>query len=130
MVGQRRRDTAPEVAIRRILHAHGCRYRVDYRIPETRRRADIAFTRRRVAVFVDGCFWHSCPIHGSIPKQNTTWWEWKLRANSLRDRDTDRLLRDAGWSVIRVWEHEDPQQAAERILRILDTVRASTAKAD
>lgn len=114
------RDTPAELAIRRILHRRGLRYRVDYR-PEAslRRKADIVFTRSRVAVFVDGCFWHHCPIHGTSPKSNSDWWRKKLADNVTRDRDTDERLTAAGWTVVRVWEHEQPDAAAEMVLRAL-----------
>lgn len=121
MQRQRQRDTAPEVALRRLLFACGLRYRVDYPLPGLRRRADIAFTRRRVAVFVDGCFWHGCPLHGTQPKRNGLWWSEKLAANRSRDRDTDRRLRAAGWTVLRVWEHEAPSRASRRIERRVRT---------
>lgn len=111
------RDTPAEVAIRRLLHAQGLRYRVDVRAePALRRRADIVFRRARVAVFVDGCFWHSCPEHGSSPKSNARWWADKLRTNVERDRDTDTRLAAAGWAVVRVWEHEDARAAAAMII--------------
>jgi len=112
------RDTPAELAIRRILHAKGLRYRVDVR-PEKalRRKADIVFGPARVAVFVDGCFWHDCPLHGSAPKANAAWWREKLRTNVARDRDTDARLTEAGWTVLRVWEHERPSAAAELIAR-------------
>ncbi|QKE83184.1 very short patch repair endonuclease [Arthrobacter sp. NEB 688] len=114
----KRRDTAPEVALRRELHARGLRYRTNVPVPQQRRRTiDVAFTRAKVAVFVDGCFWHGCPEHGTRPRANSEWWAKKLTANQARDRDTDRLLVDLGWHVIRVWEHEAPQAAADRIIR-------------
>lgn len=107
MSGQGRRDTGPEVALRRALHAAGLRFRVVYPVPGQRRRSiDIAFTRRKVAVFVDGCFWHGCPEHGVRPRSNSAWWREKLAANQARDRDTDRVLEEQGWAVVRVWEHE------------------------
>ncbi len=115
MVRQRRRDTAPEVALRSALHRSGLRYRVDFPLPGLRRRADIAFPAARVAVFVDGCFWHGCPEHGSWPKENAPWWREKIEANRRRDRDTDARLRDAGWLPLRVWEHEPAEAAAERV---------------
>src|SRR5690606_34964063 len=94
----------------------GLRYRVDARPdPAIRRKADIVFTRVRVAVFVDGCFWHNCPEHGSMPRQNVSYWERKLHRNAERDAETNQLLQERGWEVIRVWEHEDPAKAAERI---------------
>ena len=116
MQAQRERDTAPELAIRRLLHKAGMRYRVDFRpIPGIRCRADIVFRSARVAIFVDGCFWHSCPKHGSKPKSNAALWEAKLLSNQERDKDTDQRLMDADWLPIRVWEHEDPLIAAARI---------------
>jgi DNA mismatch endonuclease (patch repair protein) len=112
----RRRNTTPELAVRRLLHAHGFRYRVDRApLPGLRRRADIVFPRERVAVFVDGCFWHSCPIHATRPKANSAWWAAKLAANAERDRDTDRRLEEAGWIVVRAWEHEDAAEVARRV---------------
>jgi DNA mismatch endonuclease, patch repair protein len=115
MRAQRRRDTAPELALRRALWARGLRYRVDFKAVGTRRRVDIAFTRRRVAVFVDGCFWHLCPMHSTIPKSNREWWIDKLESNERRDRYTDQVLEDNGWIVVRVWEHEPASEAAARV---------------
>jgi len=113
---QATRDTAAEIAVRRLLHAAGLRYRVDARpLPGLRRTADIVFTRQRVAVFVDGCFWHACPDHGTVPKANADWWAAKLARNIQRDRDTSEQLAAAGWQVVRIWEHEDPTAAADRI---------------
>lgn len=115
MKKQRRRDTKPEAALRSELWRRGLRYRVDVAVVGRRRRVDIAFTRAKVAVFVDGCFWHCCPEHGSVPKANREWWLQKLGANERRDRDTDSELHAAGWLTIRVWEHEDPIEAADRV---------------
>jgi DNA mismatch endonuclease, patch repair protein len=115
MVRQRRRDTGPEMAIRRLLHARGLRYRVDAALPGMRRRADLLFSSARVAVFVDGCFWHGCPDHGTQPKSNAAWWAEKISSNIERDRDTDRRLARDGWIVVRVWEHEASERAAARI---------------
>lgn len=116
----RRRDTGPEVALRRVLHARGYRFRVDVRpTPHLRGRADIVFPRKRVAVYVDGCFWHACPEHGVLPKSNTAWWREKLSATVDRDRRSDDVLRSEGWTVVRVWEHEDAEVAAERVLAVL-----------
>ena len=113
-----RRDTAPETALRRELHERGLRYRVQTKVPGNNRRTiDIAFTRARLAVYVDGCFWHGCPEHHTRPRANSKWWEWKIERNQARDADTDRQLEDAGWSVLRAWEHEDPQAAADRVER-------------
>lgn len=116
MARQRTRDTDPEVALRRILHSRGLRYRLDRPIPGLpRRRADITFARQRVAVFVDGCFWHACPEHGTWPIRNNEWWAAKIRRNIERDRETDAHLRDCGWTVIRIWEHEPADEAADRV---------------
>lgn len=126
MKATRRRDTAAELAIRRALHSRGLRYRVDREVlPEVRRRADIVFVGAKVAVFVDGCFWHCCPIHQTYPKANASWWATKLQANRQRDIDTNGQLRKAGWLVARVWEHEAPAAAAARITR---QVRARTRR--
>ena len=116
MSRQPRRDTAPEVALRRELHRRGMRFRVDWPLPGLpRRRADIAFTRRRIAVFVDGCFWHACQDHKTAPASNADWWAAKLQKNVSRDRNTDEHLRRLGWTVIRFWEHEDPVSAAQSV---------------
>jgi DNA mismatch endonuclease (patch repair protein) len=111
-----RRDTLPELRLRRALHARGLRYRVDAR-PEMslRRRADVVFRGARVAVFVDGCFWHGCPEHAVLTDSNRAWWAAKLAANQARDQDTTAQLQAAGWLVIRVWEHEDAESAARDI---------------
>jgi DNA mismatch endonuclease (patch repair protein) len=120
MQGNRSRDTAPELMLRRLLHAVGLRYRVAARpVREVRRTADLVFGPTKVAVFVDGCFWHQCPDHGTVPKSNIDYWGPKLARNVERDRETDELLSDAGWHVVRVWEHEDPGQAARRIERLV-----------
>ena len=116
MERQARRETRAEIALRSALHRRGLRYRLHQKLlPGLRREADIVFGRARIAVFVDGCFWHSCPIHGSQPKANSVWWQTKLEANRARDRDTDDRLRRAGWLSIRVWEHEDMEAAATDI---------------
>ncbi len=88
-------------------------------LESSRRTIDITFPRPRVAVFVDGCFWHGCPIHGTSPKNNAAWWRAKIDANIARDRDTDSRLREAGWIVIRIWEHEDIEAAADRVEEVL-----------
>lgn len=111
-----RRDTRPELELRRVLHARGRRYRIDVSPdPALRGRADIVFARPQVAVYVDGCFWHSCPEHGVLPKGNREWWRAKLEATVRRDRSTEAALRERGWKVVRVWEHEDPELAADRV---------------
>ena len=121
MRANRRKDTKPELALRRALHARGYRYRKDYRLElaGTRVRPDIAFTARRVAVFVDGCFWHCCPEHGSQPANNTWYWEPKLARNVERDRAADAALAAAGWSVVRVWEHESLETAVAAVVDVL-----------
>ncbi|RZS86892.1 T/G mismatch-specific endonuclease [Motilibacter rhizosphaerae] len=123
----RRRDTAPELAVRRALRSLGIGYRVDWSPPGTsrRRRADIVVRRGRVAGFVDGCFWHSCSVHLHMPKANAEWWELKLASVVARDRDTDAQLLAAGWLPVRVREHEDPEDAALRIALAVEERRAS-----
>jgi DNA mismatch endonuclease (patch repair protein) len=129
MSRQATRDTAPEWAIRQRLHASGLRYRVNHPpVPGLRRRADIVFARSKVAVFVDGCFWHSCPEHGTSPKSNAGWWADKLEANRRRDAETDRVLTAAGWTVVRVWEHEDPDMAADHVGRAVQSQLGQQSK--
>lgn len=111
----RRRDTTPEIAIRRELHRRGLRFRIDYKIPAVRTRPDIAFVGRRTAIFVDGCFWHGCPEHGTLPKSNRAWWAEKLQANQERDRRSDRALADLGWKVLRFWEHDSASGVADMV---------------
>lgn len=108
-VGQR--DTAPELLLRRSLWADGLRYRVNYRVEGV--RADIAFPGHRLAIFVDGCFWHACPLHGTQPKTNREFWAAKFRNNRARDRAQTRRLQRAGWTVLRLWEHEAANGFAE-----------------
>lgn len=121
MQAQRTRDTAPEIAVRRLLHAAGLRYRVDRPpLPGWRGRADLVFGPARVAVYVDGCFWHGCPEHSRIPRSNHAYWDPKLAANQARDRATDARLAAAGWAVVRVWEHEDPALVAVRVKAVVE----------
>jgi DNA mismatch endonuclease, patch repair protein len=118
MRANRGRDTGPELDVRRALHAMGLRYRVDYPLPiNRRRRADIAFTRAKVAVFIDGCFWHGCPDHGTTPRTNSRFWSEKIERNRARDADTTELLSAAGWTVMRFWEHDEPSVVAVLIYR-------------
>jgi DNA mismatch endonuclease (patch repair protein) len=119
MQGNRRTDTKPELALRSALHALGYRYRKDFRIdlPQRRVRPDIAFTRRKVAVFVDGCFWHACPEHGSKPKNNEWYWSPKLLRNVERDRAADDALTQAGWTVVRLWEHVPVADAVAAVIK-------------
>jgi DNA mismatch endonuclease (patch repair protein) len=111
----KRRDTGAELALRAELHRLGLRYFVDRAVDGTRRRADIVFPRQRVAIYVDGCFWHGCREHGTVPKANRDWWLEKLDQNRRRDADTDQRLREAGWLVLRFWAHEDPHTAAQKV---------------
>lgn len=106
----RRTDTKPEVRLRSLLHRRGLRFRKDFRIdvPGRRVKADIVFTRQKVAIFIDGCFWHGCPDHGRLPSVNEWYWKPKLRGNVERDLDVNNKLRAAGWTVIRLWEHKEP----------------------
>ncbi len=108
-----RASTGPEILIRRELHRRGLRYRVNH--PRLPGRPDIAFTGARVAVFIDGCFWHACPDHGVLPKNNREWWQSKLSRNVARDREKDAQLDTMGWVAVHIWEHEDPTQAADAI---------------
>ena len=120
MQGNRRRDTSPELALRRTLHALGYRYRVDHPpLPRLRRRADLVFTRRRVAVFVDGCYWHGCPQHYDEPATNADYWRGKIARNRERDADTDARLREVGWTPVRIWEHEPVDVAIAKVVRAL-----------
>ena len=114
----RRRDTTPELQIRSLPHQVGLRYRVDYRVGTGRSapRPDIAFTRAKVAVFIDGCFWHRCPEHSTMPKTNRKFWAAKLQRNVERDRGTNRALEMMGWTLFRVWEHEDAHEALREIV--------------
>lgn len=121
-----RRDTPCELALRSAVHRLGLRYRVDWTLPGTRRRADMAFASARVAVFVDGCFWHGCPRHATFPKANADWWRAKLAANVARDRDTDARLRKLGWKVLRFWEHHDMAKAAQRVQAVVSKRVAGT----
>jgi DNA mismatch endonuclease (patch repair protein) len=114
------RDTRPELALRRAVHARGLRYFVNRRpIKAVRRTADLVFPRLRVAVFVDGCFWHGCPQHHTVAKTNAAFWAEKMANNRRRDQDTNARLEDAGWMVVRVWEHEPVDEAAAQVVRAL-----------
>ena len=124
MSTQRRTGTEPEMLLRRQLHAMGLRYRVNMPLPELpRRRADVTFAKAKLAVFVDGCFWHRCPEHATNPVARGAWWEQKLKGNVARDRETDEHLRRLGWTVMRFWEHEDMTQAAHVIAKTLPELR-------
>lgn len=131
MKGNRKRDTRPELALRSALHRVGLRFRCDYPIrPPGRRpiRVDVAFTRQRVAVFVDGCFWHSCPEHSNVPRANQSYWQPKLARNVQRDAETVAALADMGWHTIRVWEHEEPADATQRVRAALAELCATGSR--
>jgi DNA mismatch endonuclease, patch repair protein len=116
MQSNKGRDTKPELALRSAVHALGLRYRVNTRpLPAVRRTADLVFTKAKIAVFLDGCFWHGCAVHHTVAATNASFWAEKVENNRRRDRDTDAKLADAGWLSLRVWEHEDPVVAASRI---------------
>jgi DNA mismatch endonuclease, patch repair protein len=121
MKSVRQSGTAAEQRLSSELRALGLRFLTDVQPVRTiRRRGDFVFKKVRLVVFVDGCFWHSCPVHATSPKANADWWSRKLAANVARDRDTDRVLRREGWTVVRVWEHEDMGSRARRIKRMID----------
>jgi DNA mismatch endonuclease, patch repair protein len=130
MQGNRGRDTKPELALRRLLHARGLRYRVDMRpVRGLRRKADIVFTRQRVCVFVDGCFWHGCSAHGTVPSTNRPYWSEKIEGNTRRDRETDKRLADEGWTVVRFWEHDDAGAAADAVEALIRAARGDRPRA-
>lgn len=119
MKAVRRRDTKPEKVLRSELHARGLRFKIDAPPePGLRGRADVVFPRARIAIYVDGCFWHSCPEHATIPKANREWWEAKLAANVERDKRVTRDLTDRGWQVLRIWEHSDMPTTAAQIAEL------------
>ncbi|MGW5214628.1 very short patch repair endonuclease [Streptomyces sp. NPDC004051] len=121
MSRQASKDTGVELAVRRLLHAAGLRYRVEYPVPGmARRRLDVAFTRAKVAVLIDGCFWHGCPVHATQPKANAEWWRKKLDRNMARDQETTEHLVAQGWTVLRFWEHEAPEEVAARVAATVD----------
>lgn len=126
MRANRKVDTTPEVAVRSALWRAGLRFRKDFSIPVPGSRpvrADVAFPRERVAVFVDGCFWHACPEHGTRPTVNADYWLPKLERNVARDRLVDEALTEQGWLVLRAWEHEAPNDVAQRVVRVVSTRR-------
>jgi DNA mismatch endonuclease (patch repair protein) len=124
MSKQRRRDTQPELLVRQILHSRGVRYRVDAKPePGLRCKADVMWKGLRLVVFIDGCFWHGCPVHATWPRANQEWWARKLEGNVRRDRRNDGELAARGWAVLRFWEHEEPAAVADAICRRLDALR-------
>ncbi|MFF9273633.1 very short patch repair endonuclease [Streptomyces griseosporeus] len=129
MSRQRSRNTEIEMALRRALHAAGLRYRVHRKpLKGVRREADVLFGPAKVAVFVDGCFWHGCPEHATWPRNNAEFWRAKIEGNRRRDHDTDERLASAGWLAVRVWEHEDPIEAAGRVRALVLARRAPQAR--
>ncbi|WP_090040365.1 MULTISPECIES: very short patch repair endonuclease [unclassified Leifsonia] len=125
MQGNRSRDTKAEIAVRRLVHAKGLRYRVSAK-PEAdlRRSADLIFRSVKVVVFIDGCYWHGCPEHFKSPQTNAAYWSSKVGRNRLRDVETTRILEERGWLVMRFWEHEEPQLVADRIGNVVQQRRA------
>jgi DNA mismatch endonuclease (patch repair protein) len=130
MVSNKRVDTGPEKALRSALFRSGIRFRKDFRIDcqALRVRADVAIPGHRIAVFVDGCFWHRCPEHGTKPKTNAKFWAEKLDRNVARDRRVDRFLAEDGWTVVRSWEHDSPEAAVGRVLVALGRSASSDAQ--
>ncbi|MER6789335.1 very short patch repair endonuclease [Streptomyces sp. NPDC000658] len=125
----RNRDTKPEWLIRRLVHARGLRYRVAAKpLPNLRRTADMVFGPAKVAVFIDGCYWHGCPEHYVPPKTNPGYWSDKVARNMARDRDTDQRLVEAGWTVLRFWEHEPSEDCAVRIATEVEKRRGEIRK--
>ncbi|MEU0883095.1 very short patch repair endonuclease [Lentzea sp. NPDC005914] len=123
MRGNKSRDTGPEVKLRSLLHARGLRYRVSARpLPSLRRTADIVFPKARVAVFVDGCYWHGCSEHYRPSSTNSEFWWKKIAGNRERDAETNQLLSEAGWTVVRAWEHEEPERVADRVANAVNLV--------
>jgi len=128
MQSNRPRDTRPEIALRSGLHAAGLRFRKHYRpLQGSRCDVDVAFTRWRVAVLLDGCFWHGCPEHATRPATNEEWWAAKLDGNIARDRRTDQMLRDEGWTVLRFWEHEATEDIVTRVVGMIAEKRTAAA---
>lgn len=131
MRAQRTAGTSAEMAVRRTLYARGYRYRVDFKLlPGERFRGDIVLTRHKLVVFLDGCFWHGCPAHGTTPKSNTQWWADKIEGNRQRDQRASQLLGEAGWQVLRFWEHEPAESIVATIEHELQLRKTESASAD
>lgn len=132
MAKVRQKGTDAEVALRREMFRIGLRYRVDYVVlKKPRRIADIAFPGRRIAIFVDGCFWHGCPEHATWPKRNAEFWRQKIEANRQRDAETTELLRSLGWTVLRFWSHQSPAEAAKTVAHMVamaDSKRGASSR--
>ncbi|MCI0386477.1 very short patch repair endonuclease [Streptomyces sp. CNQ085] len=128
MSANKGKDTKPEKLLRSALHKRGLRYRVGARpVPNLRRTADIVFTKARVAVFVDGCYWHGCPDHYRPANKGAAFWREKIAGNQARDAETNEVLREAGWLVIRIWEHEDPEQTAQAVAKAVRARQSPSA---
>jgi DNA mismatch endonuclease (patch repair protein) len=124
MLANKSRDTRPELLVRSLVHRRGFRYRVDERpLPDLRRRADLVFRQAKIAVFIDGCYWHGCPEHYREPSTNSDYWRDKIEGNRRRDQDTNELLAQAGWEVLRFWEHEDENEVANTVCAAVDSKR-------
>jgi len=129
-MANRRRDTTPELSVQKEIFARGLRYRVDFPLPMApRRRADIMFPRQKVAVFIDGCFWHGCPRHYSAPQRNREFWARKVAGNRCRDRETTLILEANGWISLRYWAHVDRKEAADAIEAVVASLQLSQASA-
>jgi DNA mismatch endonuclease (patch repair protein) len=125
MSRQKRRDTKAELLVRRELHSRGVRFRVDVKLEDgLRTRGDIVWRGIKLVVFIDGCFWHGCPLHATRPAANAAWWAAKLDANIARDRRTDAALRERGWTVLRFWEHQPAAEVADEIVERLGAQRS------
>lgn len=123
MAKVRQKGTGPEMALRKEMYRIGLRYRVDYEVLQHPRRvADVAFPGRKIAIFVDGCFWHGCPVHATWPKRNAEFWRQKIEANRRRDEDTNARLLEIGWKVLRFWSHESPISAAMTVMQMMGRV--------
>jgi DNA mismatch endonuclease, patch repair protein len=130
MAKVRQKGTDAEIALRRELHQRSLRYRVDYEVlKKPRRVADVAFPGLKIAIFVDGCFWHGCPEHATWPKHNAEFWREKIETNRLRDADTNSRLLDIGWTVLRFWEHESPIEATETVVQTVAMAKAKRCTA-
>lgn len=129
MARVRQKGTRAELKLRKALHAQGLRYRLHVQLlAKPRRVADIVFPATKIAVFVDGCFWHGCPEHASWPKSNADFWRQKIETNRSRDADTDQRLQALGWESVRIWEHEDANYAASRIAELVRARRKNGAQ--
>lgn len=125
----RQKGTNAEMAFRRELYQRGLRYRVGYTVlKKPRRVADIVFLKQKIAIFIDGCFWHGCPIHATWPKQNAQFWKFKIDTNKARDVDTNERLHTLGWTVLRFWEHEETSTSAENVIKLVNLTKINEAR--